>query len=298
MAAVLLAATLLASGACMGSESDYHESLASEGENEDANLGASEDEVVDKAFRRFNGFKRMNGLKRFNGVVSVSGFSTAKLEGNTTYSGVARTSIGKDTVRYLVECALPTGDAVFIGPNRFYGSVGLAPEWKLNSCSTTCQEKVTACMLALTNGPGKTVEVELAGSAPLGYGHGFSGQEATFFGNIFAATPRVYFCFGSSLYTTRMCQDYEANAPNSCPYFEARGLFCENYGPNNSKKGACTGWSNGTPTRCTGADGKEYQHPITVYRSGGNRNQYLSAARITGEPVGGGAAGEWWRLGL
>jgi hypothetical protein len=280
----------------MGSVEEYEESLASEGQSDVADSDLSEDDV-DKALRRFNGMRRINGLRRFNGAPVASGFSTAKLDRNTTYSGMARTSLGKETVRYIVECALSRGDSIYIGSDRYSGSVGLAPEWKSNSCSTSCQEKVTACLLALTNGPGNSVELELSGRSPLGYGHSFSGYEATFFGNIFSSSPKAYFCFGNSLYTTRMCQNYESNTPDSCPYFEARGLFCGNYGRNNSKRGACDGWSSGTPTQCTGKDGRQYAHPITVYRSSGTRNQALSTALLSGEPLGG-SAGQWWRLGL
>jgi len=110
----------------------------------------------------------------------------------------------RDTVRYLVECALPEGHDITKQVDgewlTFEGSVGLAPEWADGECDEDCQEWVTACLLARTNVSGETVSIWMRADHPA-IGDGMSPQlpmyEASFFGNLFVDTPSQYFCQGT-----------------------------------------------------------------------------------------------------
>jgi len=110
----------------------------------------------------------------------------------------------RDTVRYLVECALPQGhDITKLVDGEwliFDGAVGLAPEWEDEECDEDCQEWVTACMLARTNISGQTVSIWMRADHPT-IGDGMSPQfpayEASFFGNLFADSPSQHFCQGT-----------------------------------------------------------------------------------------------------
>ena len=125
---------------------------------------------------------------------------------------------GEKVIRYLVECALDEGDSIAVdGPGGSYvfeGDVGLAPEWKDFPCNETCQQWVSACLLARTNESGADVMIFVQGSNPsLGYGAdpNYPNFEGTFFGNVFTDPTKMYACRGSSLGTAaaigqgRMC---------------------------------------------------------------------------------------------
>ncbi len=107
-----------------------------------------------------------------------------------------------DTVRYLLECALPAGHSLELlvdeQPTPFDGVLGLAPEWVDGACDDDCQEWVSACMLARTNVSGATVPVWMsADHSAIGEGSSpaFPVYEATFFGNLFEGSR--YYCGGT-----------------------------------------------------------------------------------------------------
>jgi hypothetical protein len=105
--------------------------------------------------------------------------------------------------KYVARCALGKGQSVE-GPDggRVEGSLGLAPEWRDGTCDVACQEKVSACLYALTNPTGKHVEVSLLGHdaslpremRPSRSDLPYEYQEGAFFGNVFAG--EAYVCRG------------------------------------------------------------------------------------------------------
>jgi hypothetical protein len=109
-----------------------------------------------------------------------------------------------DTLRYLVECALPEGHAITKRidgrEHTFEGLVGIAPEWEDDECDEDCQEWVSACLLARTNVSGKEVNIWMRADHPA-IGEGSSLEyptlEASFFGNLFADGSSGYFCAGN-----------------------------------------------------------------------------------------------------
>jgi hypothetical protein len=116
---------------------------------------------------------------------------------------------GEKVIRYLVECALDQGDGItVIGPTSTYvfeGDVGLAPEWKTGPCNNTCQQWVSACLLARINESGADVMIFVQGGHPsLGWGTDplYPNFEGTFFGNVFTDPAAMYACRGTAAGTT------------------------------------------------------------------------------------------------
>jgi len=127
------------------------------------------------------------------------------------------------TARYLVRCALKSTDTIGVQDYnrnvvRMTGEIGLAPSWKAGQCDGTCQEKISACLLAFTNGGGQHVMIEMSawyknadgksGTADdnqltIGTGHdsAFPHQEAAFYGNIFTQPPQAYYCANDGLFS-------------------------------------------------------------------------------------------------
>jgi hypothetical protein len=120
---------------------------------------------------------------------------------------------GEKVIRYLVECALHEGDSVVVeGPVTTYvfeGDVGLAPAWKTGPCNASCQQWVSACLLARTNETGADVLIFVEGANPsLGFGSDpeFPNFEGTFFGNVFSDPAPMYACRGDSSGTAAAMQ--------------------------------------------------------------------------------------------
>jgi hypothetical protein len=173
-----------------------------------------------------NGLNLRNGLSVRNGVTLINGLSTRngfslsnglsvdcleKEEGSTCTGdpdGLLNAQTGlmraehAEVAKYLVRCALPRNDAIKIKNHTgslvtLEGAVGLAPQWKTGECNTDCQELVSACLAALTNGSGENVLIEMRSpNAAIGPSGTFPLQEAAFYGNMFTDPPTVAFCVG------------------------------------------------------------------------------------------------------
>jgi hypothetical protein len=109
----------------------------------------------------------------------------------------------RGTAEYLVECALPAGQSIVKTVEGqelvFEGALGLAPQWKDDSCGSNCQEWITACLLARTNASAEEVPIWVSGNhLTLGLGRSpdFPLHEAAFFGNVFEDPEAMYFCRG------------------------------------------------------------------------------------------------------
>lgn len=105
---------------------------------------------------------------------------------------------GRSLLEYAAICALPAGETLAVGDERFPGYYGLAPEWATESCGASCQRWVSACLLAHANGNGTPVEISLRGGhaafdAPADAA--FTQQEAAFYGNVFER--QLFACIGT-----------------------------------------------------------------------------------------------------
>jgi hypothetical protein len=150
-------------------------------------------------------------------------FGLASPEGLAADSELLLDPDRRNTVRYMVECALPAGHGITkqVGDEllAFDGSMGLAPEWEDGECDEDCQEWVSACLLARTNVSGKSVAIWMRADHPAigdGTNPAYPAYEASFFGNLFAASDSQYYCEGSKAGTLmgelvgRTCTQSEA----------------------------------------------------------------------------------------
>lgn len=142
---------------------------------------------------------------------------------------------GVMVVRYVVECALPVGESIYKYVDgelvEFEGRVGLAPEWETGACDEDCQQWVSACLLARTNVTGKNVPLWVVADHPsVGFGTNddYPLLEATFYGNLFADPPALYFCRGSeegvaaAIADGRTCSD---DTPEDCGFVTFGSCF-------------------------------------------------------------------------
>ena len=107
---------------------------------------------------------------------------------------------------YLVECALPEGEAVTLSHAgqvlHLSGSLGLAPEWRDRPLTDREQRWLSACLLARTNLHGRRVEISLRSEPPAPADLTASAEERRvfpvfeggFFGNLFAEQPIAFVC--------------------------------------------------------------------------------------------------------
>ena len=81
--------------------------------------------------------------------------------------------------------------------------------------------------MALTNGDGVNVDVELAAPYTLGTSHSYQYQEASFYGNIFVDPPQAFYCVGKdyaqtgisvTLLEQRLRKGYNDKQGGVCPY--------------------------------------------------------------------------------
>src|SRR5207344_2876251 len=110
--------------------------------------------------------------------------------GLSSTEGLMTTAAGRTTVEYMVRCALPANTSITKQDQNgvsytFKGSLGFAPEWATGECNTTCQENVSACLIAPGNSSGIHVPLVVVSQAPRirwGMGGHYPHQEGSFFG--------------------------------------------------------------------------------------------------------------------
>ena len=176
-----------------------------------------------------------NGLQDpdVSGLDPAYGLNTG--HGLRVDGGLLSTAGGRNVARYLVECALPLGDSISkkVGGQNlvFEGFLGLAPEWKSGGCGQSCQEWVSACLLARTNVSGQPVDLWVSADHPsigLGSSEDYPLYEATFYGNLFADPPAMFFCRGTeegeaaAIANGRTCT---SQTPEVCGFTTVGGCF-------------------------------------------------------------------------
>ena len=173
----------------------------------------------------FNGLS-FNGLS-FNGLtwngLAFNGLAFNGLSFNgITFNGLADPTVNQ-FVTYLVQCALPEGDSVTYDikgqKHTFAGDIGLAPEWKKQSCDGECQRWMTACMLSRLNRLGEHVEISMRGEhralkMERNEARDFQDREAAYYGNLFEGDDQIYACHSpGSPSIPRVCGKSLANCP-------------------------------------------------------------------------------------
>jgi hypothetical protein len=255
-----------------------------------------------------NGMRSRNGLISINGLITVNGRRSRNgLEVDCTDGLLDETCLGKpdgllsnesglmssdggiETASYLIRCALPAGDSIRVKDYTdtlvtLPGELGLTPEWKDGECGETCQERISACLMAFTNGDGVHVDIEMSAQFTLGVGHSreFPYQEAVFYGNLFQDPPQAYYCVGedyavsgrgTSNLETRACEGYNEK-DGTCPY--VRTGVCGDANDGRSDRFSffsadkCRFTRTGdTATSCKSGSGfaaKSWLNPITTFR--------------------------------
>jgi hypothetical protein len=217
-----------------------------------------------------NGLGTINGLSS-NGLGTINGLASEA--GLSSTGGLMSTPAGRMTVRYLVRCALPLGDSITkqdaLGTSyAFAGQLGLAPQWKNGSCDSSCQQAISACMLAHVNTTGVHIPLWLVSpNAAIGWDTSpqYPNREGTFFGNIFYANASskvvdAFYCNGPGFSTDtvpgRLGAD-QMGAPYSDPYTSTSD-------PTGDCR-PCDETRPDGPNRCR-ADGVTFGSPITVWR--------------------------------
>ncbi len=280
--------------------------------NEDANGNSVESELV-----ATNGLSMINGLSLTNGLsgngLSGNGLSGNGLSGNgLLLNPLATTGInsstylmnsadGRSTLSYLVRCALPANHTINKtdstgAPYSFAGGIGLTPEWENGTCGETCQQWISACLLAHVNTAGIHVPIWIVGqNSYLGWGQSatFPNQEGTFFGNIFglntAGHTDAYYCEGPGFDKTVVDGRLGSNQVGA-PY---RDMFASGYCNYN---GCVTSDSltNGVPDgykACTMGDGamSAWNTMVTVWRD--NKSYNASGTVVAGKTADGATVG-------
>ncbi|MEA2700058.1 MAG: hypothetical protein QOI66_4329, partial [Myxococcales bacterium] len=149
----------------------------------------------------------------------------------------------------------------------FKGAIGVAPGWETGACDLTCQQAVSACMMAHINTAG--VHIPLWMDSPLtaiGWGQNpqYPNREGTFFGNIFttnsAGTIDAFYCNGpgwnKDVVPGRLGAN-QADAPYANPFISGTN-------PNGYCLPCASSRPDG-PDSCP-ANGTTFATPITVWR--------------------------------
>jgi hypothetical protein len=288
-----------------------------------------------------SGLTTTNGLTVLNGVTVINGLATRK--GVTTFNGLYVDCTGKlpeqcggrpdgllhpatgllkkdatdaipglMTAQYLVRCTLAKGDLITVRDgnsvlNQLPGEIGVAPGWKTGTCDAVCQQKVSACMLALINQNGVHRKINLTSGwpeNPFGTEHvDYPVMESTFFGNIFKTPVEAYVVSGndhtrtvkkyadSGLKSRRSLQlrSCSAHYADTYPEFLAEAGRCSvlNIGTSNTAAQAWPDLQNdptkvdkcsfaegspdtgGTPSACSGPGTSErnYLYTVTSWRT-------------------------------
>jgi len=246
-----------------------------------------------------NGLTTINGLKTFNGLPTRNGLAI-DCNGKTlgvdcsgdpdgllsAATGMMASDGGIATAKYLVRCAMPASDSIRIKDYTgalvtLTGELGLTPTWSTGQCDAACQEQISSCLMAFTNGSGQHVAIEMSSqNAAIGSGHSYPYQEAAFYGNLFLDTPKAYYCAGSDFagltvlgisllaIDQRACSGYTALFGNSgCPYVNAGACNPQLLDLLQTSSNKCS-FSGGAATKCapSGSTSKTWLNPMTTYR--------------------------------
>jgi hypothetical protein len=130
------------------------------------------------------------------------------LTNNSLTSAALSEADSRAVLKYVVSCALPAGQTVNFtvdGVTYSYpGELGLAPQWGLNggTCDASCQEWVSACVMARVDYLSEKVLISMRGAAPALTASNaeiaaYPVREGAYYGNIFLDTPERKGCIAT-----------------------------------------------------------------------------------------------------
>ena len=139
------------------------------------------------------------------GSVQSSALTNNALTNNALTNNALSDESARAVLQYVVSCALPAGQQVDVTVDgvaySYPGELGLAPQWGLTSgtCNTSCQEWVSACVMARVDYLGAKVLISMRGATPALTASNteianYTVAEGAYYGNIFLATPERNAC--------------------------------------------------------------------------------------------------------
>jgi len=224
-------------------------------------------------------------------LAALAGVALAETPARVTQNGLPAASAARAgssspelqamLLKYTARCALRE-DQTLEGPAdatgkkaQYRGSMGIAPEWLQGGCDGACQERVSSCLIALSNRTGKHVQLSLLSAAPAMLKSasslkpadtdiGFPHQEGVFFGNVFKG--EAYACRGSAAVKGAQVKRFCALEPESCTglaEFTDAGR-CEDV-----CEMSCVSLSDGSQrcaaSACKDPQGHRWTSPVTTY---------------------------------
>jgi hypothetical protein len=169
-----------------------------------------ESEIADEVATQ-NGLPAINGLSTQNGLGTQNGLSTQNglgtQNGLRDGSPLMSSTAGRNTLSYLVKCALPANRSItkkdqYGKSYTFTGGLGVGPAWETGSCGQSCQQWVSACLVAHINTAGVKVPLWMVATPQshpqIGWtlSPTYPNQEGSFFGNVFVSPPVMHYCNG------------------------------------------------------------------------------------------------------
>ena len=140
-----------------------------------------------------------------NNALTNNALTNNALTNNALLTSALSDPNAREVFKYIVSCALPAGQQVNVTvANVAYsypGELGLTPQWGLNggTCNGSCQEWVSACVMARVDYLGEKVLISMRGStSALAASNAeiaaYPYREGAYYGNIFLATPERNGC--------------------------------------------------------------------------------------------------------
>ena len=213
-----------------------------------------------------NGLTMTNGLTMVNGLTMTNGLASATGLSSTT--GLMTTADGRNTVAYIVRCALPSGHNLvkqdqYGNKYTFAGAIGLAPGWETAGATQQDRYWVSSCLMAHINTTGQHIPIWLDAASPaIGWGQNpaYPVQEGTFIGDLFTSPPIARYCggrgYGSNVVAGRIGDTGQTGEPYQVMVASNGSTSCE---------ASCARYATGdgyTACLAAGVSG----NPITVWR--------------------------------
>jgi hypothetical protein len=205
----------------------------------------------------------------------------------------AMSNVQRQTLASVARCALAP-DVTLVYPDGLVlaGGLGLAPEIEKGACETACQEILSACLLAHVNSSAATIPIWLTSDAPsMGRvtSPSYPIEEATFFGNLWAAGAPAAYCKAGTVSESRVVGRLGI-LPGEGELYE--DLRADTYYRDAEQRqagtcGACARSASGAIEACS-YEGATFAHPVTVWRA--RTYEAESAALSGGARVSGDAA--------
>jgi hypothetical protein len=141
-----------------------------------------------------------------NNALTNNALTNNALTNNALTNNALEDPNARELLTYIVSCALPEEETLtYVADDGtvydFDGALGLAPEWGRphGRCNETCQQWVSACVLARLDYLGQHVSISIRGqddalATTAEERAAYTHREATYYGNIFSQPQRFLGC--------------------------------------------------------------------------------------------------------